>query len=58
MKIDEETGKEVQIIVYSISNVGGVDMSFSEVKITEEMIKTPVQFARIVTGKQIGRAHV
>ena len=53
MKIDEETGDEVQVIVYSISNVGGVDMSFSEVKITEEMIKTPVQLAREVDWSQL-----
>ena len=53
MKIDEETGEEVQIIVYSISNAGGVDMSFSEVKITEEMVKTPVQLAREVDWSQL-----
>ena len=53
MKIDEETGEEVQIIVYSISNVGGVDMSFSEVTVTEEMIKTPVQLAREVDWSQL-----
>ena len=53
MKIDEETGEEVQIIVYSISNVGGVDMSFSEVAVTEEMIKTPVQLAREVDWSQL-----
>ena len=53
MKIDEETGEEVQIIVYSISNAGGVDMSFSEVTVTEEMIKTPVQLAREVDWSQL-----
>ena len=53
MKIDEETGEEVQIIVYSISNVGGVEMSFSEVAVTEEMIKTPVQLAREVDWSQL-----
>ena len=53
MKIDEETGEEVQIIVYSISNVGGVDMSFSEVTVTEEMVKTPVQLAREVDWSQL-----
>ena len=53
MKIDEETGEEVQIIVYSISNAGGVDMSFSKVTVTEEMIKTPVQLAREVDWSQL-----
>ena len=53
MKIDEETGEEVQIIVYSISNTGGVDMSFSEVTVTEEMIKTPVQLSREVDWSQL-----
>ena len=53
MKIDEETGEEVQIIVYSISNVGDVDMSFSEVAVTEAMVKTPVQLAREVDWSQL-----
>ena len=53
MQINEETGKEEQMIMYSISNNGGVDMSFSEVKVTEEMIKTPVQLAREVDWSQL-----
>jgi len=53
MQINEETGKEEQMIMYSISNNGGVDMSFSEVKITEEMVKTPVQLAREVDWSQL-----
>ena len=53
MQINEETGKEEQVIMYSISNNGGVDMSFSEVKITEEMVKTPVQLAREVDWSQL-----
>ena len=53
MQINEETGKEEQMIMYSISNAGGVDMSFSEVTVTEEMIKTPVQLAREVDWSQL-----
>ena len=53
MQIDEETGEEVQMIIYTISNAGSVDMSFSEVTVTEEMIKTPVQLAREVDWSQL-----
>lgn len=53
MRINEETGKEEQMIIYTIANSGGVDMSFSEVKVTEEMIKTPVQLAREVDWSQL-----
>ena len=53
MQINEETGKEEQMIMYSISNAGGVDMSFSEVTVTEEMVKTPVQLAREVDWSQL-----
>ena len=53
MRINEETGKEEHMIMYLISNNGGVDMSFSEVKITKEMVKTPVQLSREVDWSQL-----
>ena len=53
MQINEETGKEEHMIMYLISNSGGVNMSFSEVTVTEEMIKTPVQLAREVDWSQL-----
>ena len=53
MQINEETGKEEHMIMHLISNSGGANMSFSEVKITEEMIKTPVQLAREVDWSQL-----
>lgn len=42
MVVDEETGEEKQLIIYSISNVGGKDMSATRVKITEDMLKREV----------------
>ena len=53
MRINEETGKEEHMIMYLISNSGGVDMSFSEVTVTDEMIKAPVQLEREVDWSQL-----
>ena len=39
MEYNEETGEEQQIIVYTISNKGGSDMSSTRTVITEDMLK-------------------
>lgn len=40
MVTDEETGEETQLILYSISSNGAVDMSVTSVTVTEDMLKT------------------
>ena len=42
MIVDEETGEEKQLIIYSISNAGGKDMSATRVNITENMLKREI----------------
>ena len=42
MVVDEETGEEKQLTIYSISNTGAKDMSATRVNITEEMLKREV----------------
>jgi len=42
MVIDEETGEEKQLVLYTISNTGATDMSATRVKITEDMLKREV----------------
>jgi hypothetical protein len=39
MVVDKETGEEVPLILYSISQQGGADMSGTRTTITEEMLK-------------------
>lgn len=42
MVIDEETGLEIPLVIYSISFTGGADMSGTRTVITEEMLKAEV----------------
>ena len=42
MVIDEETGLEIPLVLYSISFAGGADMSGTRTVITEEMLKAEV----------------
>ena len=53
MQIDEESGEEVQLILHSISYQNGGNTDNVAVKVTEEMIKTPVQLAREVDWSQL-----
>lgn len=39
MIIDEETGEETQLILYQICHAGGADLSATEVKVTNAMLK-------------------
>lgn len=42
MVIDEETGEEVPLVLYSISFVGGSDMSSTRVNVTDAMLKKEI----------------
>ena len=42
MVVDEETGEEVQLVLYSISFAGSTDMSATRVTITEDMLDREV----------------
>jgi hypothetical protein len=42
MVTDEETGEEKPLVLYSISFVGGADMSSTRVTITDEMLKKEI----------------
>jgi hypothetical protein len=42
MVIDEETGEEKQLVLYSIGFTGATDMSATSVSITDEMLKKEV----------------
>ena len=53
MQIDEETGEEVQMILHSISYQNGGNTDNVAVKVTEAMVKTPVQLAREVDWSQL-----
>ena len=53
MQIDEESGEEVQLILHSISYQNNGNTDNVAVKVTEEMIKTPVQLAREVDWSQL-----
>jgi uncharacterized protein (DUF302 family) len=47
MVTDEETGKQVPLVLYTISNQGGKDMSATRVTITEESIKKEIAIRAI-----------
>ena len=53
MQIDEETGEEVQMILHSISYQNGGNTDSVAVKITEAMVKTPVQLSREIDFSQL-----
>jgi hypothetical protein len=42
MIVDEETGEEKQLVIYTISNTGAKDMSATRVNITENMLKREI----------------
>ena len=42
MVVDEETGEEVPLVLYSISFVGGSDMSSTRVNVTDAMLKKEI----------------
>jgi hypothetical protein len=42
MVVDEETGEEKQLVLYSISFTGATDMSSTRTNITEDMLKAEV----------------
>jgi hypothetical protein len=42
MITDEETGEEIPLILYSISNAGGKDMSSTSIAITDEMLEKEI----------------
>ena len=42
MVTDEATGEEIPLILYSISNAGGKDMSTTSITITDEMLKKEI----------------